>query len=157
MQRLLTLALLYPMLTCSAPLGPRGAPDRDARFLNPPAWIQGSWKNSFNPQTLSFVRFEFLDGDVVQSTGVSRKSVAFSTKFKGCRVREIAGPERYALEIDRECGGETYEFLRVRAGCGLAEDRFALEYSVRRGREMIRYPSTSCQDRLLSDQPGEAS
>lgn len=156
MQKLLMLALLQSMLTCSVPVGPQGGPASDTRFLSPPAWIQGSWQNGFDAQTFSFVRFKFLDGDVVQITGGSRKSVAFSAKFKGCRVQEITGPERYALEIDRACGGETYEFMRVSARCGLAEDRFALEYSVRRGHEMIRYPSTSCQDLLLSEQRSDA-
>jgi hypothetical protein len=67
-------------------------------------------------------RFTFFEGDVIFTEGLPEKSVFFSNRYKDCEVQEIAGPERYLLEVSRACGGEVYEFIQVHGACGMPVD-----------------------------------
>jgi hypothetical protein len=66
-------------------------------------------------------------------------------------VQESSDAERYSLEIDPACGGEAYEFTQLKGACGLAADQIALGYTVKKGSEVIRPFSTSCQAILTLD------
>ena len=151
MRLLLTIALLCLLVACSSRVGRKDVQIQGAQFVNPPAWIRGSWHNSKESFTGAFTRFTFLEGDVIYTRGFPGTSEFFGKKFNGCEVQERFDAERYSLEISPTCGGEIYEFKQLKGVCGLPADRIALGYTVRKGSEVIHPFSTSCQEILTFD------
>ena len=110
MKKLILLTTLFAILSCSS--SDDKAANSNTTSINPPAWIQGTWKDKDNFEGFKFTNNDFC---IISSAGYVTTTDCFGKSLPVMNLKETINNTDYILEITLGSATFKYHFKKISA------------------------------------------